>query len=111
MYAEFEGQQWNTPIATVFPFGQAIPLLVANPNGFIHAFWTDEQNQLFHSFVPADQFSDPTSWYGVIQLAESAVDFDIALITRAGYILLTSARWILQNFLLAFIIVSQPMVD
>jgi hypothetical protein len=84
MYAEFDGQQWNTPIATVFPFGQAIPLLVANPNGFIHAFWTDEQNQLFHSFVPADQFSDPTSWYGVIQLAESAVDFDVAFDNQGG---------------------------
>ena len=51
-------------------------MLVPEPGGLIHAFWLNEDNQLFHSFVQSDRFGDPASWFGAIQLAESAVGFD-----------------------------------
>ncbi len=79
LYRQFSDQQWSDPVITSFPFEQSIPKFIVNQNGFIHAFWMTEQNQLNYSFVSSADFSNPGSWSGSIQLAESAIDFDVVL--------------------------------
>jgi hypothetical protein len=105
IYSGFDGTQWNSPVALFFPFSSPVslvqpgeqaptgfvPTLVADPSGLVHAFWTDEQDQLFHSFVPAANFGDPGAWSGAAQLAESAVDFD-AIVDSQGQLHLAYVR-------------------
>ena len=75
LYTRFQDQYWSDPIAAFFPFGEYTPYFVVN-NGYIHAIWINEQGQLIHSFVISENFPDAGGWFGSIQLAESAVDFD-----------------------------------
>lgn len=78
LYTRYQDQQWSEPVAVSLPFGVTTPFLIANPTGLIHAFWINELNQLNHSFVSPENFANGGSWFGIIQLAESAADFDVA---------------------------------
>ena len=93
MYTGINGNVWNIPEAIILPFsppisaqqpgGQAaqgpVPTFRVDNSGNIHAFWTDEQDRLFSSYVPSLNFSNPGSWSTPAQLAESAVDFDVVV--------------------------------
>lgn len=89
VYSRFDGVEWSTPVVLFSPFsltqpGEQVltgyePVFVADPNGLVHVFWTDGENQLFHSYAPAVNFGDPGAWSGAALLAESALDFDASM--------------------------------
>ena len=77
----FDGINWSKPVPVNFPFGikDGSPVLVSDSEGYIHAFWIDSTNALFYSRVLADNFSTGESWEESKELAESAVDFNVAI--------------------------------
>lgn len=91
VYSRYDGSQWSSPVSLFFPFSLPVSVsepgeqaqtdlvvsLIADRAGMVHAFWTDDQDQLFSSYAPAANFGDPGSWSGGTQLAESAVDYEI----------------------------------
>ncbi len=100
VYTKKEGDQWSAPTISDFPFesdtpsggstpgdagaagtipGGPIPKLVADPAGFIHAFWIDEDGILLSSRVASDGFGEGTSWSTAQSVAESAVNFDVTV--------------------------------
>ena len=76
-----DGYNWSEPVPVIFPFGinDGSPVLVSDSEGYIHAFWINSTNVLFYSRVLADKFSFGDEWEESIELAESAVDFNVAL--------------------------------
>jgi BNR repeat-like domain len=91
MYTQFDGTQWSTPVAVNLPFG--IPpstgggqtsgptnlRLLADSKGFIHAFWVDQNNTLHYSRVQGNLFANGANWESPLVLANSAVDYDVAI--------------------------------
>ena len=77
----FDGNNWSKPVPVNFPFGikDGSPVLVSDSEGYVHAFWIDSTNALFYSRVFADNFSTGESWEESKELAESAVDFNVAV--------------------------------
>ena len=95
-YVESEdGKNWSKPIRVIFPFtlDDNAPSFVSDSNGFIHAFWTNNQNVLSYSRVTSSNFGIAGSWLGKIDLAESAMSFDAA-ISQSGVLNLTYVRGI-----------------
>ena len=91
IYTRLESDIWSTPIAAYFPFEYIFeseesshPRLIPDTNGRIHAFWTDEEDVLFYSSVESSSFNDPLSWQAPQQIAQSAVDIDIAIDTQGN---------------------------
>ena len=76
-----DGNNWSKPDPVNFPFGitDGSPVLVSDSEGYIHAFWIDRSNHLFYSRVQADNFSSGYLWNERKELAESAVDFNVAV--------------------------------
>ena len=79
MYTSFDGTQWSTPVVVSMPFGTTTPKLLADGKGYVHAFWVDQNNQLHYSRVQGSQFANGANWDPPQILANSAVDYDIAL--------------------------------
>jgi hypothetical protein len=93
-YMQGDGQNLSEPVSAEFPFGRTVillngnttrtsytPLLEADLNNRVHAFWTDNEDELLYSRVIADDFSTLTSWTAQLQLSEAAlaVDVDVAI--------------------------------
>ena len=90
VYTQSRGEQWGTPVVINLPFsssddpsddsyGVYPPLLVSDSNSRIHAFWTDEEDVLSYSSVESSSFNDALSWQAPQQIAQSALDIDIAI--------------------------------
>lgn len=89
VYARQEGDGWSRPFPVELPFAtnayledpnaaeleivRYTPTLLADNGGRIHAFWRGEDNALFYSQVPADQFASFGAWSQPQRLAESVV--------------------------------------
>ena len=95
VYSKFENSQWSEPLAVTFPFsnpvagqqpgGQGVnnqPVFIVDGTGRIYAFWTDINNQLYVGSVASDLFGNPGGWTPTVQLAESALDFDVVVDER-----------------------------
>ncbi len=107
VYTGFVDGVWTVPRAVQLPWspsplslnpGETLlpgptPNLISDQTGNIYAFWVNEQNQLFSSYVPSKSFGDPTSWSIPSQIAESAIDFD-TLVDSQGNIHLIYIRGI-----------------
>lgn len=78
LYSGFDGEQWSAPVIYRFPFDTYFPTLLASPNGYIYAFWKDDEDQLFFSRISVESFSNPAAWESTQLVAESALDFDIS---------------------------------
>jgi len=76
-----DGTNWTSPITVNFPFSvdDDLPKFVADMDGSIHAVWRDEENVLYYSEADAEEFGDSGAWSIRTALAESALDFYIAL--------------------------------
>lgn len=91
MYSSYDGTQWSTPAQVNLPFGaspssgSAQPpqntnlRLIADSKGYVHAFWVDQNNQLYYSRVQGKSFANGANWDPAQILANSAVDFDVSL--------------------------------
>lgn len=91
VYTAYTNDVWGLPQAINFPFSNPVsapgqapidtvnfkPTLFSNDQGSIYAFWLNELNQLYYSYVQAANFGDPNSWAVAIQISEAAVDFDV----------------------------------
>lgn len=77
VYTQQAEGAWSEPVPVELPFGTRVyypdlgeddptplftPQLVADAEGFIHAFWLDEENALYHSQVQADSVTDFALW-------------------------------------------------
>jgi BNR repeat-like domain len=91
MYTSFDGTQWSAPAPVSLPFG-AVPSngsaqptsitnirLIADSKGYVHAFWVDQNNQLHYSRVSGSLMANGANWDPQQILANSAVDYDVAL--------------------------------
>jgi hypothetical protein len=87
-YASGNGVDWSQPVVVDLPFTDSVPELLADKEGYIHAFWLEstestniEENTspLLYSTVRATDFASSSAWTSPVQLAEAALDFDIAL--------------------------------
>jgi len=76
MFSILEEGYWSQPAPGSFPFSPVIPRLFADPNGFIHALWIDEDGRLKSSRVPSNEFSDRMAWSTPHTLAPSVLNFD-----------------------------------
>jgi hypothetical protein len=99
MYTSYDGTQWSTPVPVSLPFGPAPSggaaqqsgpsnlRLIADSKGYVHAFWVERSNlqsgqsalQLYYSRVLGSQFANGANWDAPQILANSAVDYDVAL--------------------------------
>jgi hypothetical protein len=91
MYSSNDGTQWSTPVPASLPFGAAPSngsaqstgptnlRLIADSKGYVHAFWVDQNNQLYYSRVLGSQMGNGANWDPQLILANSAVDFDVAI--------------------------------
>jgi hypothetical protein len=78
MYTSSDGKEWSVPISVSVPFESYTPLLLADSSGYIHAFWTDEDQVLRYANVLASAI--PTSaWTPAEVLAGSTVAFDVEI--------------------------------
>lgn len=94
-YAVREGARWRNILPPELPFATRRyvedevlvadaptplydPQLMADDDGQIHAFWSDGKNNLFHSSVPAGEFTTYESWTERQLLSESALGFSAA---------------------------------
>ena len=88
---EFDGPQytkrvdneWTEPKAVTTPFTEFTPLLVTDGLGFVHAFWTNEDNVLFYSYTMVDRIEN-SAWESPLALAESALDFQVTVDSNNG---------------------------
>ena len=90
VYTQSNGEQWRTPIVVDLPFAssddpsddsfEVYPsLLVSDAGSRIYAFWADEEDVLFYSSVESSSFNDALSWQAPLQIAQSALDIDVAI--------------------------------
>lgn len=79
MYSSYDGTQWSAPVSVSLPFATTFPRLFADSKGYVHAFWVDQNNQLNYSRVLGSQFANGANWDATQTLANSAVDYDVAL--------------------------------
>ena len=92
IYSQGDGESLSPPIAADFPFGREVflldggstrfaytPLLRADNNNRIHAFWTDDEGSLSYSRVVAAEFQTLASWTAQLPLAEAALAIDAAV--------------------------------
>ena len=79
IYVTGDGDDWSVLEVVVLPSGDTVPVLFADKNGFIHAFWRDSDDMLFHSRVRAADFNSASAWTSPFLLGESALSFDVAL--------------------------------
>ncbi|MDX1437473.1 MAG: sialidase family protein [Anaerolineales bacterium] len=81
-YTSFDGEAWTEPETVPYPFddeGESAPLLVADNEGNIHAFWTNEDNTLFTSQVSSNNFGRGFGWSSVLRLAPLVSVFDVSV--------------------------------
>ena len=75
VYTSGDGDTWSEPEVVNFPFPYDHNLLqlITDNQGKIHAFWTDEKNDLYYSRVLAENMSAVPSLWTTPQLLESSV--------------------------------------
>lgn len=93
VYSRGGPEGWGDPAAVELPFGSRrffpdlretdptplfSPAMVADTQGNIHAFWLDDEDILFYSRVPAEQFNEFSAWLAPQRLATSATGFSAA---------------------------------
>jgi hypothetical protein len=101
IYTKGDGEQWDAPVQINPPFEIAeleessdskgslqkatestsigfIPVLIADTQGSIHAFWTNEENKLLYSAAAGSNLAT-SGWSAPITLAESALTFDVTI--------------------------------
>ncbi|MFZ0544848.1 MAG: sialidase family protein [Candidatus Promineifilaceae bacterium] len=92
IHTQGDGENLSAPVQVDLPFGREIilangntnrtaytPLLRADNNNRIHAFWTDDDDALFYSRVIADEFETLASWTPEQPLAEAALAIDVGV--------------------------------
>ena len=79
VYVTGDGNDWSVPEVVALPSDDSIPLLFADKNGYVHAFWRDSDDMLFHSRVRAADFTSSSAWTAPFLLDDSALSFDVAL--------------------------------
>jgi len=80
VHSSSDGIEWSLPTPVTIPSRDpAVPFLIADLNGYIHAFWTDIDGRLFYSRARATAFPNSTSWSPRALLNNSVLDFDVAL--------------------------------
>jgi hypothetical protein len=96
VYTNGNGESWSTPEAPELPFATRrffeldpedptpvfTPVLAADRQGRIHAFWLDTEGEggdvFYHSSVPAGSFTDFEAWTGRFALDSAASRFALA---------------------------------
>lgn len=66
-----------TPPTSEFFEAQYVPVLVADDNGAVHAFWSDQANRLYYSRAQTTSLPDVAAWTNPLQLAQSAVGLSV----------------------------------
>ena len=61
------------------PSAETVPLLFADLNGNVHAFWRDGNSMLFHSRVRAGDFNTYSAWTAPFLIDSSALSYDVDL--------------------------------
>lgn len=79
IYMHGDGIEWIGPEPVRLPFGIFVPRLIADQNGFIHAFWFNEQGTLFYSRVRSENFPVSRSWTTPQRLAEAALELSVVV--------------------------------
>ena len=77
MYSGGDGTNWNSPHPGLYPFTTYQPKLVSDPNGFVHAFWIEEDGALYYSRVQGSKVG--LVWNAKQRLSDSAVELDVAV--------------------------------
>ena len=105
-----DGKSWSTPILVDFPFKRldSIPQLIPDVAGNIHAFWTREDHVLRYSQAKITDMKNPAAWKTAIDLAESALDFNVA-IDSAGSLHVSYVRGLNTNGIMAGIYYRRSM--
>ena len=78
VYASRTEDQWSSPLAVAFPFGEFVPFLIADSEGTIHAFWIGNENSFFYSRTKVENFGT-TNWSGARLMDTSVIAFDVVL--------------------------------
>lgn len=91
IYTREEGNDWRNPAPVTVPFAAEQPLLRADEQGWIHAFWRNEDFELFYSRVTAVNFAEAEAWTVPQQLAASALALDV-VVAENGRLHLTYVR-------------------
>jgi hypothetical protein len=79
VFSRIAGGKWSEPVAHKFPFDEYVPVLIAGADGFIHAFWVNEDAKLLYSKAASADFGTETPWTPALTLAPSAVDFSVSV--------------------------------
>lgn len=82
-YASNNGDEWDTAHLVEFPFSPYVPLLVADINNWVHAFWIDGEGSLLASRVSGSIFGDAAAWEPAYIVAPSALNLD-AVVNEDG---------------------------
>lgn len=68
-YSRFKDGQWSAPRNLALTvFRRTVPTLVATSGGYVHAFWINDNDELFYSKVVAQYMGDFRSWYATVRL-------------------------------------------
>ncbi len=78
-YSWNEAGNWSPPVAVDFPQAVTTPRLVAANRGNLHAIWIDENGALIYGFVKPGDINSGLTLASRQFLAESALNFDIAV--------------------------------
>lgn len=81
VYTKWDGSAWSEPVAIAAPFTEYTPRLFADGLGNLHAFWvevSDEEYTLKYSKITSTGVANGV-WGAAITLAESALDYDVAV--------------------------------
>lgn len=85
IYVTGDGIEWSAPAPIVLPSKDVMPFFIADTNGFVHAFWREiderpfSEDKLFYSRGRASAFPSFSNWSSKAQIAESPLDFDVAI--------------------------------
>jgi hypothetical protein len=90
MYTVGDGTEWSVPVAVDFPWETRVqstdsearpivPQLYADPNGYVHALWTNQEDILYYSRVAVSNFKSQAAWLSRKRMAENALSVDVAL--------------------------------
>ena len=73
-----DGINWTSPKSVKFPFTKkdSPPTFVADSDGLIQVFWSNDEDVLYHSQVQSNSFDNPSTWV-TKRISESVSGYDV----------------------------------
>ena len=75
-YISGNGTEWTDPVPAKGPYEEFPPEIFPDADGFIHAFWSDDDGLFYTSRARATEFSQMSGWFGKSQLGSFVSDVE-----------------------------------